>query len=779
MKHLLILKLIFRNWWRNKFFTFISILSLAIGISCVNLLITYVIHENSIESDNPKKDNILYLMQDSPFTEGSRISFITINIPSLMQAKYPEIESNLQIQDMSVSYAKIDENIIEDVFLIGADSTFSDLFPYKVTSGNLDNVLSKPGMVGLKQNIARKIFGNEDPIGKYITFNHQEYGIITYEVGAVLKDYPQAFLKFDFITSNREESYGGISMLLIKEGTDRDILLEKINKDKEISRMKVDDGNYYFYSIQEVVFTSFPDTLMSIVHFAYKELILIGIFAAFLIMLIACFNYMNILLSRTLKQIRLIHVEKLMGATYADIRYQLFADAFLTVIIAFILSILLMHDFLPIFNFIMHSNLETSFFFNSKVLWILILFVAILSIIPVSYISNHLSKLSISNYKRSYTGKSKHNLISIMVVIQFIFSIGLLLSNLVVNAQLEFTKQTGHRFNNIFEFGGYNMELTQAFKQEVEKLPSVLSTTESFGPAMAGDILEMPIPQSDGSIMHHPVQIHTTGKNLLDTYSIKLKEHNAEGLTLHGRTILINETFLNDLIPHETDPIGEKWNKYNQYADSIITIGGIIEDFAIMPANMKIRPAAITIYFDPHSFYHLSVKMDGVNNQKTITEIKNIWERFQFGVFQYKDVYQTYLDNNQKIINLSNLLKLYSTISLSLTFLGLLGIVLYSVKQKTREIGIRKVNGANIWQILLLLVKPYFVQVLLAYLIAMPVTLYLLIKWLEQFVYRIDITLSNLIIPFVAVLFVTFTIIVLGGWKIANTNPVEILKRNE
>ena len=227
------LKLIFRSWWRNKLFAVISLLSLTVGIACTNLLITYVIYEAGIEADNPNKPRIVYMAQDSPLTSGEQVSFIVGDIPTRLKAEYPEVEDYLRMSVTDDPFILIGENKFDPITILSADPSLPRFFPYETVAGDLEKALSTPGMIALTETQARRFFGSEDPIGQVLrTQSTYTRGDKTYEVAAVVKEYPRAYLDFDALVGADDSFNGGVTLLLVNDRFDRESFAEKLKADK-------------------------------------------------------------------------------------------------------------------------------------------------------------------------------------------------------------------------------------------------------------------------------------------------------------------------------------------------------------------------------------------------------------------------------------------------------------------------------------------------------------------------------------------------------------------
>ena len=393
-----VLKMILRSWWRNKVFFLVSVASLALGLACTNLLMTYFVHEHGLEGRNPDRDRMFFLRQDDPMTEGKRVAFASAEIPPQLKQSYAEVEDFLRLGKLDLLYCKVNEQKVEGDFkMLSADTTLTNFFDYRTEEGSLGQVLCQPGKVALSEACARRLFGGKQAVGKQVEAHFRFGEARTYEVAAVLKKREQSLLQFDMLIAHDPDFFwGGLTLLKLTPGTDAGHLADKLNADK-VPTLMPGQTKYYLDPLDAICFTTPDDASQQTLDYVSQtpvQTLYISLLAAVLILIIACCNYTNMSLSRLLQQLRMIHVEKLMGATLRNIRLQLFGDAFLTVVLAFGLSILLVNDCLSLFNDLLGSRLTMTFFFSSQMLPWLLLFILLMSVIPAWYISCRLSRLS-------------------------------------------------------------------------------------------------------------------------------------------------------------------------------------------------------------------------------------------------------------------------------------------------------------------------------------------------------------------------------------------------
>lgn len=791
MKQPLTLKLVLRSWKQSRMFAVISILSLAVGIACTNLLIMFVIHEYNIEKSNPACERILFITQDHPMKEGQTVPYASENIPPLIKEKFPEVEDYLRINTVSHVNCKVDEQMFPPLLFLHTDPSFTKFFSYPTTLGSLDDIVGKPDVIAITEHTAQRLFGKENPIGKNIVLNKVETDLVvapsmreigntekSFRVGAVLKYRDQSFLHFDalLLAPLSSDFYGGAALFLMNRPTDPVSFAAKVN-DAKVPTLLPDQGEYHFQTLQDAYFTPSLEAGSCIQH-REKGLLKIGLASAIFILVIACFNYVNLNFSRMLRQVKTIHTQKLMGATNRHIRRQLFVDTFLTILLAFLLSVLLIHDFLPVFNSIVSSAMRDSFLYNRQVLPVIVLFVILLSVVPAVYISSRLPRLSGNDYKRFYTGRRKQQIVSLLVIIQFILSVSLIMASIVVNNQIGLVKQGGERYRNVIEMGSDFSAPALSLQDELKKLPGIESTTVSGFSVLNAILRESPVRKEDGSEIPGMVWLMYEGPKFLQTLSIRqLQGESWEKLCRdYKNAVLVNEKFVEKYVPAGDDPIGKPLKNYDLYADSAHVIGGVIENILVNSLEEEIAPMII-LPLPSNTVRYLHVRLDGKNNAALLEKIRQVWQKNNPNLFfSYRDMYREFLLRSKNVTELAELLMMYSLISIFLTCFGLFGMALYATEQRTKEIGIRKINGATTKNILILLNKQFIGWIIIAFLIACPLTWYGLNRWLEHFVYRTEVTITICLWAILLVVGITLLTVSWHSYKAASANPVKSIK---
>ncbi|ULB35672.1 ABC transporter permease [Proteiniphilum propionicum] len=774
------LKLIFRNWWRNKTFTLISILSLTVGIACTALLISFVSYEYGIEKDNPNRDKLVWVMQDMPSYPGEKVAYMRSGVPEQLQEKYPEMEGFLQLNSFGMKYIEVNNQHLEPMEILNVDASFPEFFPFELLYGSW-NAFHNPQSIVLSEKQAQKFFGNENALGKQITVCKEDgfssEKIIVYTVGAVTKSRTQSAIIFDGLVCDPENNWGGPTLLMMPVHTDRSRFEEKVKKDRIPT---LAGGQYYFYSFDQSISSTYNQQQLNYWHYKKNSLLLVGLISAILVFLTAVFNYVNMSFSRVLQQVKALHTQKLMGARESDVRIQIFADTFLAVLISFVLAILMMHDLLPVFNQVVSVDFSPGYFYSKDFYPILILFVVVLTVIPAWIMSRKLSRLSGSDYRLFFVTK-KNRWIGTLVTAQFLIAIALITAAITANRQVSLVKQNGDRYRNLIEISEV-MEIGKLRELEtrIQNIPGVSGVSTGNLPMMNAWIMHNTLRKESGEEIETAVLQLSGDKEFL--HILKLRQlSGTDWETLfetNPHAVLVNKTFADALDKPETELTNEPLSKYFDSGDSLAVIGGVIEDFYFNSLEEKNTSILIGQYVhDPRYTSTLRVKLTDKGNSETFSTIKSVWRQtFPDAGFNCIDTYHEFIKLNSKIFEMSRLLNMYSLISILLTCFGLFGITFYAVQQRTKEIGIRKINGAKTPQLLWLLMIPMFVWMAVGFAVALPPAWWLMERWLQQFVYRVDVSVGSFLLALLLVAVVAFATVGWHVWRTARSNPVESLK---
>lgn len=792
---LVTLKLVFRSWWRNKTFSIISIVSLAVGIACTNLLAAFVIYEFNIETDNPNREELVYMTQDSPMASGQEVSYIAGNIPVQLKEQYTEVEDYLRFNSLSCTSVQVDEQLYAPIRIATVDTSFPRFFSYKVLYGDLREALAQPGKAAISNRCARRLFGETNAVGRTLVVNRQDAAIqvegeetaptSTFRIAAVVEAYPQSFLSFDLLTGLQADFYGGPVLLKVSPAFRKESFPAKLQKD-QVPTLQMEQGSYHFYSLQDAYFQEFSQERIPYINRGQRTLLYVGQVSALLILLIACFNYINLSFSRVLQQVRTLHVQKLMGASPREINRQLFADTFLTVLIAFGLSLLIAHDLLPLFNRIMSGRLSAGFFLGKQVVPFICLLIGLLSFIPAFYMSRKMAAMTDCGYRRFFTGTKKRRIVTALSVVQYMISIGLVIATLTVHAQLKLVQKGGERFRNLIEIGhwGGDVSYILPLAQELNRYPGVAGLTLAGSSIQSAALRQIVIRQPDGSEQYASCIQYLGEGNLLDLLQLSVLQGlpPETALRQYEQPVYISRKYADILVPPGENPVGQPISRYDTYlkkegASSPI-ICGITENLYL--DSMEEEPYPAILYLSDRRKEQrpfLYIRLHPEQKQAALATIKRAWEKVNPGVyFSYQDVYAGFMQRNRKTTDMANLLLMYALISIFLTCFGLFGMARYATQQCTKEIGIRKVNGAGTGSIWLLLTGRFVKEIGVAFVVATPVTWLLLDRWLEGFANRVSVSPVYFLAGGGIVCGITLLTVGWHSYRAALGNPVDSLK---
>lgn len=751
------------------------------GIACTNLLAAFVIHEYNIESNNPNKDRMVVAKQT--IIEAGMTGFIVSSdiTPQLIE-HVPELDKVCRVLPyMMTVYCKVEENFFRDIKVMESDSSFLSFFPQKVSSGSLKDALVGPDRVILTESFSKRVFGSSDPIGHavHILFGPDDFGdkegLFTFTVSAVVKDDSQAAFDFDVMFFDKPGP--GLNFFLLKDN----VSIPDLQTKTENLFIKRNDGREFkntFLTLRQACLDTV--TLPSPLKKPNITLLIIALFSAILILIIACFNYINLSFSRIFKQLYSLNVQKLMGAESQDLSIQLFADTFMTVGLSFLIAQLIQIDLLKIMSRIMYVQVPVNFLYSSQMLPITLGLILLLACIPALYMSWRLPEMSISMYNNFYRGKSRQRIITSLAVVQFIISFILIIGNFTVRRQISLLYDKAENYRNIYTFSAGDNETSMLRLKD-----GILSISGIQAAALNNPTYEWPLSEFSPDGSYESYTSEDGGEEIMDVMGYKLLQGLPwkEAIKRYPHPIYLNRTWANSLFPDGNLPVGGLIKEYEPrlkerppFGDDHV-IAGVVEDyFKLNVSNSLETPIDKGIISYAQDGLYLKVRIDP-DNSSAIKQIYQKWNKlYPEKYLEHESLYNKILGNNKTLFELSDLLMMYSLISILLTCFGLFGIALYAIEQRTKEIGIRKVNGSTTWQIIKLLNGRFILWTGIAFVIATPVAWWLLNRWMESFVYRAGFSIWVYILSFIIVVGITLLTISWHSFRAASGNPVKALR---
>jgi putative ABC transport system permease protein len=785
-----------RNSIKQKFFTFINIAGLAIGIATSLLIIIFVQHELSYDRFHANADDI-YRIYATGLIGDTKINqvFTCAPLPEALKMEYPEVVETVRIYDRHTRKVRKGSEIFNEQGVVAVDSNFFDFFSFPLIKGDPKTVLIKTNTMVISEKIANKYFPDQDPINQYLRLDESSDFLIT----GVMEDMPpNSHFHFDFILSvvSFESRLGDHwwnnnfkTYLQLQEGSLPEYTEEKFPEfiEKYIGQGEADwgkfieAGNKWEFHLQ-------PITSIHLTSHLNGEFepngnityIYIFLSAAILILVVACINFMNLSTSRSEKRAREVGLRKVVGSGRSLLIIQFLSEALLLSLIAMLLAVILILLVLPLFNDLSGKDFTFIEIFNGQLIAWMIGAVVFLGIFSGFYPALFLSSFKpVSVLKgQSIRGGRSSSLRGFLVIFQFVISIFLIVGTIVVYKQLQFVqnKNLGYDKDKVIVLEGADIlsDKSKFFIDQLTLNHHIQSVSSSnFIP---GKGFQNWGCGPEGSDNWMTLNMMIVDQNFKETYKMEMAEGRFFSLDFPTDTlaIVINEN-ANKLIGWD-DPIGKTigFGDNNNYK-----VVGIIKDFHYESLHEVIRPMGLMML--PHRWvrnpYYISIRVDGVEIRETIKYIEETWNHFSNGLpLQYSFFDQEYQKLYDNEVRTGKLFMAFSILAIFIACLGLMALSAYVAEQKTKEIGIRKVNGASVRNILTLLSMNFVKWVIMAFVISTPVTWLIMKNWLENFQYRISMggwifAMGGITALVIALLTISFQSI-----TAAIKNPVESLR---
>lgn len=778
------LKVALRIMQRNKMFSIINIAGLAIGLTCVVLLVLWIQDEVSYDQFHQDIDRI-YLT--AAHVRKSDVEYIdSSSVPGvgpLLEEVFPEIEESSRFLYGRRSYViRFKDKVFTENRVFHGDPESLTLLTFPLTRGNPETALRDPNSIVISERVVEKYFGNEDPLGKMITLN-DEYPMT---VTGVMKEIPgNSTFRFDMITplvfherlsgqnldSLTNENY--FVFVRLRANVSVKALNEKI-KAFYVDRMDSEEyvpvlrpfARFHLHRLDEGGGTIF-------------QVRMVGFMAAF-ILLIACINFMNLTTARSSKRSKEIGMRKVIGAFRKDIVQQFYFETVLLVVFATATAAFMTWLLLPSFNKLFQKQLSLNIAQNPMPLWILLSagFVTVLlagsypalvisSFLPIRIIKG----LSGSSPKRTAFRK-------ILVVTQFTLAIGLIAGAGGVCNQLAYLQNMdlGYSMNNILYFSnrGELKDLYQTVKNEFLDVPGVekVTTSANYFPFSRSCDSTWQWQGKDPTFKPSITWL-TVDSDFLDTFDIRLLEGDPlwprDDFTGSSDRILINKK-LAGLISRE-DIIGSRLS----YSGRDFSIVGVVEDIIPNPRWRIDEP--LVFLQNPQGYNYVYIKIRSADMMKTIAGIQEIFESVNPSFpFEYDFMDDDYREQFDFVRRTRALVTYSALLAVFVSCMGLFGLASFNTELRTKEVGIRKVLGSSVSHIVLLLSREFTLLVLLANSIAWPVTWYLITRWEKDFLHQAPVNLW--IFPAAGAIAFVVALLTVGSQsaKAANANPVDSLR---
>lgn len=804
-------KIAWRNLTKNRTFSIINIMGLAIGLVCFILIALYVADELSYDRYHEKADRIYRINTDISFG-GTDLKLAVSPDPmgAVLKNDYPQVEEFVRFYASSGSkLIKKADQFISEARVAHADSTLFDVFTLPAIAGDTKTALREPNTVVITASAAKKYFGTTSAVGKSIETDDK--GHTVYKVTAVIEDVPRnSHFNFDFFFSMKNVEYGWGRFLsnnfqtyiVLKPGTDyknfeknfaqvtNKYVLPQAKQFMDINSMDdfVQAGNKLEYSLiplRDIHLHSdrFPELGVN----GNIQYVYIFSAVALFILLLACVNFMNLSTARSIARAKEVGIRKVLGTEKKWLIGQFLSESILMVFLGLLLALCLTALSLGAFNTLSGKELHLLDLFQPGYLLFLVLLTIAVGILAGIYPAFYLSSFRpIAVLKGKVgSGVQKDNFRSTLVVFQFFISIVLIAGTLVVFFQLDYIQKKKIGFNKdqvlvINDTGalGHNRE---AFKQEVAKMSGVKAAS------FAGYLPVGNSSRSDNSFSTEAtmnqnnmfsMQVWNIDYDYIPTLGMNvLKGRNfSPGFGTDSAGIIINEMAAR--VMGYDDPIGKKLYMPGDTPEesTAYTITGVVENFHFESLRQQVGPLCMRL---GNNKWAAAFKVTATDVQALLKDIENQWDKMAPGMpFSYQFLDEAFSSMYRTEQRVGKVALSFSTLAIVIACLGLFGLTTYIVEQRTKEVGIRKVLGASVSGIVALLSKDFVKLVLLAFVIAIPITWWAMDKWLADFAYRIDMEWWMFALTGLAAVAIALLTVTAQAIKAALANPVDSL-RNE
>jgi len=793
------LKIALRNILRNKAFSFINISGLAIGMACCVFILLFVQDELTYDSYHEKADQIYRLIAlNKSAGEERYLAPIGAPVAEIFDRTLPEVQKAVRIyrgNRVLVEYQ--DKRFFEERFFYGDPAVF-DVFDFPILRGNPQMALSAPFEVVISETTAKKYFVDTDPVGKSIIVDNNH----SYNVTAVMKDVPSnSHFHFDFLasletlTSLRGERFmkhpGNMAFYTY-------LLLEENTEPKELER-KMAEGVKRSYGEKIAAMRTFLLQPLKSIHLqsrleyeieANSSISFIYIYSAIAlcILLIAAFNFVNLSTARSTKRAREVGMRKVLGAFRYQLVKQFLGETILFSAISLLLSIILVRLFLPVFNSLTGKELPLNFLVNPSVLLGFVGIVAVVGVLGGLYPAVFLSAFEPMRTLKGKlgTGGKSRSFRRFLVVAQFTISIVLIIGTFVIRNQLRYMRSQNLGFNKeqVVVIPMHDQNIRQAYeyiKTEFMNNPSVLSVAASSsvpGKSVTNIAYRLEgLPDDE----HFSMDTFFVDYDFLKTIGIEVAEgrgFSKEFGTDEESAFMLNEAAVRELNWQSALNKQIIWPSDLRRMDAIVKKGqvvGVVKDFHVASLHESIGPVLLQVR--PSSFRYISVRISPVNIPETLSFFREKWGQLS-PIFPFE---YTFLDEDfDKLYRadkkVGRIVGIFSMLAIIVACFGLFGLASFAAEQRTKEIGIRKVLGAPVSGIILLLSREFTKWVLVANILAWPIAYFSMTRWLQNFAYKMSLGPGIFVLSGFLAFAIALATVSYQSIKAAVANPVDSLR---
>jgi len=779
-----------RNIARQKIYSMINIGGLAIGIACSILLGLNVHNELSYDRLHEKADYIVkaYIEYDTGNGNIGNVNVTPTALLPMMKQKFAEVETGVRLYYPAMFKPRIVSaggDAFQEPGFCYADSSFFDMFSFALIEGDLATLLDQPNNVVLTQSSKIKYFGDKEAIGQTLLVNGKNFTIT-----GIVEDVPRnSSIQFDFVASfssywQREPIWGSANFytyILLNQPIEGKVLSSKIQTELKALGISDPAGNGYF----GVKFTPLLDLhLHSEVDEGGGDIKNLYVFGsiALLILLIAIINYTNLTIARSFYRAKEVGLRKSLGADRSSVFYQLIGESFVTVSFSMLISILLVYFMLPLFTSVSGSSINMAVLLEPEIILSMVILYVLIALMAGIYPAMKLAGFKpVDILKGQYKGTQQGAFLrKTLIVVQFFITLSLVIGTIVINKQLDFinNKELGYNIDNtlVVPISKDILLKGDEFKNLVMQDANILSVSivgETPPNIQGGYSIQLTDERSTG------VVAMAIDESFIETTKIKILAGKSVSQADIVRTreskqyaFMINELAAEMLGWQPTEAIGQEITMNGRVGE----IKGVVRDFHFRALYEEVSPIVLfTETLGAYNFIMLRVKGDKI--PQAISALGKAWLQIdEASPMSYSFLDQEFtalhINANQSKI----LLTAFSILAIFIASLGLFGIVSFSMVQRAKEIGLRKVLGASVTNVLVLANREFLVLIIVAFAIAVPTTYWLMNQWLSSFSYHIEIGIWPMILGFLLTIIIAVLTISFESIKAALLNPIIALR---
>jgi putative ABC transport system permease protein len=785
-------KIAFRNLWRHRVFSLINILGLTIGMTACFLIFLYVRFELSYDKFHSKGNQIYRIICDikTP-TETMKPGGPAWAVGPHLMGALPDVQASVRTTDDELLVRKGNVKFQEKKSL-WADSSFFEMFDFKLIKGNPHTALNEPLSIVFSESAVKKYFGNSDPVGQTVLLTGDGF---TAKITGVMKDIPEnSMIQADMIVSMNTltrklnpglndawSNYGNRTYVLLKPGTNPTVFEKQLPAFLEkLSGTEMKNLNMY----PTLMLEKFPEAYLRSSRNdsdggSIKNVYIFSIVAVF-ILLIACFNFINLTTARSAERAKEVGIRKVVGAARQQLTRQFIGESILICLIAFILTLAAASLLLPSFNLLAGKTISNGIFHHPGFVGILFL-----GSIAIGLLAGIYPALVLSSFKpvtvlkgRFATGTKGVMLRKGLVISQFTISIALIISTIIVYLQMNFmrSQDLGFSKDQMMVINSNGDPAKEAFMHSVQGLPHVKSVSMSSSVPGGGNMgAYSKIQNAKGEMQIANLDLYFVDFDYLKQFDIKMaagRMFSRDFMTDTTQAMILNESAVKMFhYRSPKDAVGRDFNQWGRQGKII----GVMKDFHFKSLQEEIKPLSMRI--EPNGCSLVSIKVSADNLPATISAIENKWNALiparPFSYFFLDEFFDAQYKSEQRF---GKLFLNFAVLAIIISCLGLLGLASYNTMQRTREIGIRKVLGASVPDIVNLLSRDFLKLVGIAVIIASPIAWFTMHKWLNDFAYRIPISWWIFAIAAIAASLIAIITVSFQAIRAAVSNPVKSLR---